>query len=323
MTGAATSGNGDSSPDAGMAAQTGGVDPSWRGGRGPSVVAIGGGHGLAVTLRAAKSYAGELTAVVSVADDGGSSGRLRQELGIPPPGDLRKCLAALASPSSPLLAAMEHRFAGGGLDGHPLGNVLLAGFFQVMGDTQAGIDVTAELLGVEGRVLPATSVAPRLVADSARGTVRGQSAIMATSGIERVYHEPFCPPVSREVVGSISDADQVIIGPGSLYTSVLAAAAVPEIASAISSSGAQRVYVANLRAQAHETEGYDLAAHVASLERHGIEVDVVLGDPSGIDLGTLAHPRVVLADLARSNGLAHDSARLATQLSGLLGYGPA
>jgi len=321
------------------------------------VAAIGGGHGTAVTLRAARLYAGEVTAIVSVADDGGSSGRLREQFDIVALGDLRKCLVALAAEGSVLARAFEHRFAGvglgrpggagqtagvglgphareepglgrpggagqtaenGDLAGHALGNLVLAGLVEATGDLVSGIDAAAALLGAAGRVLPATTEKVTLKAEADRGEVKGQVAVSAAGRIQRVSLVPggACPP--PEATAVLRRADQVVIGPGSLYTSVLAALLVPGIAEALAETDAQKVYVCNLFAQVPETEGYDVAAHVAALREHGVEVDVVLWDSSG---GLVAGPvDVPLVDrrLAGSNGLVHDPARLAAALSDLL-----
>jgi uncharacterized cofD-like protein len=263
--------------------------------------------------------------VVSVADDGGSSGRLRRELGVAPPGDLRRCLAALSTDQGAFLKAFEHRFAAGGLEGHPMGNVLLAACFEALGGLEPGIDAVAGLLGVVGRVLPATCDPVVLLARTGQAVVRGQSTIMATSGIETLYHEPASPRIPDEVLRALAQADQILVGPGSLYTSVLAVAALPGIREVLERSRAQRVYVANLRPQPGETEAYDLARHLGALGGHGVAYDIVLADPAGLDVtscvaGDLPDGvRLHLADLARPNGLAHDPTRLARHLSGLLG----
>ncbi|MDA8355230.1 MAG: YvcK family protein [Actinomycetota bacterium] len=288
----------------------------------PRVVAIGGGHGTAVTLRAARCYASHLTAVVSVADDGGSTGRLRQELGVVALGDMRKCLVALAEPSSVLARAFEHRFdtsaRPGELAGHALGNLVLAGLIEATGGLVAGIDAAAELLGAAGRVLPATTEKVTLKAMSDRGEVNGQVAVAATASIRRVSLVPEGASPPPEALSALADADQVVIGPGSLYTSVLAAAAVRGIGDALASSSAQKVYVCNLRPQTPETAGYDVAAHVAALREHGVEVDLVLWDSNaGLALGSLDLP-VLDVPLAGPNGLVHDPARLANALAGLL-----
>jgi uncharacterized cofD-like protein len=286
---------------------------------GPGVVAIGGGHGLAVTLRAARSYAGETTAIVSVADDGGSSGRLRKQFGIVPPGDLRKCLVALADEESLLAEAFEHRFdsESAELSGHALGNLVLAGLVATTGDLQKALDEAARLLGAAGRVFPAACEPVVLKASSPAGEVEGQTAVAGTGAIERVSLVPADPPAPAGAVHAIEGADQIVIGPGSLFTSVLAAVAVPQIAEAIRRSPARKGYVANLHQQKAETEGFDVAAHVRALAAHDVAVDVVLADPSAIEIGDCP-VLVVEAPLAKSNGLAHDPARLAKSLAGLV-----
>ncbi|MGD0321557.1 MAG: uridine diphosphate-N-acetylglucosamine-binding protein YvcK [Acidimicrobiales bacterium] len=291
--------------------------------KGPStlrVVALGGGHGLAATLRAVRRYAGEITAVVSVADDGGSSGRLRRLLGIVPPGDMRKCLVALAEDHSALAEAFEQRFESESAEvtGHALGNLVLAGLVATTGDLQHALDEAGRLLGAVGRVVPAAREPVVLKAVCSAGEVEGQSAVARTVEIERVLLVPPDPPASQDALEALEAADQVVVGPGSLFTSVLAAVAVPQIAAAICKSRARKVYVANLRPQRAETEGYDVAAHVAALEAHGVFVDVVLADTTSISLGQLP-VAVVEAPLAKANGLAHDPDRLASVLSDLVG----
>jgi uncharacterized cofD-like protein len=283
-----------------------------RGGR-PSVVAIGGGHGTAVTLKAARRYAGVLTGVVSVADDGGSSGRLRELLNIVALGDLRKCLVAVADEDSALADAFERRYDEGELAGHALGNLILAGLIDVLGVAEA-----ARLLGAYGDVLPATSERVVLKAESGRGTVNGQVAVKGTTGIEQVSLVPgdaLPPPLALE---RIARADQVVIGPGSLFTSVLAAVAVRGIAEAVASAKAQVVYVCNLHPEVPETEGFDVSDHVAALARHNVSVDVVLCDSiRGMGIGTTGVP-VHDVPLTGENALVHSPAKLAQALSGLL-----
>jgi uncharacterized cofD-like protein len=187
------------------------------------VVGIGGGHGLAVTLRAAQQYADDVTAIVSVADDGGSSGRLRASTGLPAMGDLRVCLTALAAPDDSWARALEHRFHGGELDGHALGNLVLTALAEELGDLSAAVVAVASQLGLRATILLATDVAVTLVAESDAGPVVGQVAVHAANGIKRVALEPEDPPAGAGVVAAIEAADQIVIGPGSLYTSVLAA----------------------------------------------------------------------------------------------------
>jgi uncharacterized cofD-like protein len=261
------------------------------------VVAIGGGHGLAVTLRAAATYADSLTAVVTVADDGGSSGRLREATGLPAMGDIRRCLSALAEPK--VLGEMfEHRFTDG-LNGHALGNLVIAALAQRVG-FRAAIDELARLLAVPARVLPATEEPVELVAVTGDGIVHGQVAIQQSTGIKRVSLEPSDPTADPDAVAAINVADQIVIGPGSLFTSVLAALAVPGIRDAVARATSPVVYVCNLSPQIPETDGFAPAAHVDALHDHGVEPDVVIAD----------------AGLARPDGRAHDPALLAQALVG-------
>ncbi len=286
---------------------------------GPDVVAIGGGHGLSQTLRAATRYARRVTAIVSVADDGGSSGRLRAELGIPAPGDIRRCLGALLSePVSPLGNALEHRFESGALAGHAFGNLLIAALAASTGGFAEGVEEAGRLLGARGSVLPATVAPVDLKASGAFGEVDGQVQIMATPGVRQLSLVPSDPAAPAAAVSALRGADQIVIGPGSLYTSVLAACCVPALRDAIAASTAQRVYVANLREQHAETAGYDVATHLAALGRHGIAFDLVLADPSALPLGTLpAGTRLVLAGLGTEHLAAHDPALLAGELEAL------
>jgi len=284
----------------------------------PSVVAIGGGHGTAVTLKAARRYAGTLTGVVSVADDAVNRGRLRELLNVVALGDIRKCLVALAAEDSALALAFERRFGEGELAGHVLGNLILTGLIDATGDLVLGVREAAQLLGAHGDVLPATTEPVVLKAESALGTVAGQVAVMGTGDIRTVSLVPgdaHPPPLAVE---RIAEADQVVIGPGSLYTSVLAAVAVKGIAEAVASSKAQVVYVCNLRPQVPETAGYDLAAHVEALNRHNVAVDVVLCDSiQGMGIGAT---EITVRDLPLTgeNALVHSPAKLAQALAGLL-----
>jgi uncharacterized cofD-like protein len=284
----------------------------------PKVVAIGGGHGLAATLRAARRYTDDVTAVVSVADDGGSSGRLREMLEIIPPGDLRKCLVALAEPGSLLASAFEYRFADDELAGHSLGNLVLAGLMDSAEDPVTALDEACRLLGVRGRVLPATTDRVVLKADSARGSVAGQVAVMGTDNIHTVSLVPADPVAPIEAVEALARADQIVLGPGSLFTSVLAAVAVPGIRDAMNRSSARKVYVCNLRPQVPETESFDVGMHLAALRAHGVVVDVALCDTKGMERGDTGIA-VVDVPLARPNGRAHDPSLLAPALADLVG----
>ncbi|MGH9303987.1 MAG: gluconeogenesis factor YvcK family protein, partial [Acidimicrobiales bacterium] len=245
---------------------------------GPKVAAIGGGHGLSKSLLAARRYASRLSAIVSVADDGGSSGRLREQLGIPAPGDVRRCLSAMSARPSLLAQTLEHRFGSGELAGHAFGNLLIAALAVTAGGFVEGVEELCRLLPTVGEVLPATAGPVMLAAAGPEGTTRGQVAIMQSGGILNLTLEPRGARPPQAVLDAIGTADQVVIGPGSLYTSVLAACIVPDVRRALEATSAQRVYVANLRDQPPETRGYGLVDHLAALERHGIGIDVVLAD---------------------------------------------
>lgn len=282
----------------------------------PAVVAVGGGHGLAVTLRACQPWAGELTAVVSVADDGGSSGQVRAWTGLPAPGDVRRCLTTLAEPArATLAAALERRFDGGDLAGHPTGNLLLAALTLETGDLATAIAEVARVLGVRATVLPATVGAVDLVATRGDGSVvRGQVAAEEAGRVDAVFLDPPERAAAPEaVLKAVAGADLVVLGPGSLYGSVLAAAVAEGLPAAL--AAARTVYVCNLRAPAPETGGYDVAAHVAALRRHGIEPDVVVAQRGGLAIGDVGgHAEVVEADVAAPSGHGHDPAALGAAL---------
>lgn len=290
---------------------------------GPAVVALGGGHGLAVVLRAARRYAGTLTAVVSVADDGGSSGRLRRDLGVPAPGDLRKCLVALAGRESVWAEAFEHRFEVGELGGHALGNLVIVGLAETLGDFTAALDEAGRLLDTVGRVLPATTDPVVLKADVDGGAVEGQVAVATTRDrIRRVGIVPADAAASPLAVAAIEQADQVILAPGSLYTSLLPVLAVAQLRDAVERTSGRVVHVANLRAEPPETAGLDATDHLRTVLEHGARVDAFLYQAGGlaVDEGAIREwgiePRA--ADVARGDGLVHDPARLATALQALL-----
>ena len=286
----------------------------------PRVVALGGGHGLAASLQSVRRYAGEVTAIVSVADDGGSSGRLRDALGIPAPGDLRRCLFDLGDADSLWGQALDHRFEAGELEGHALGNLMIAGLASVTNDFVRALDELGHLVGAVGRVLPATTASVMLKAEAVGGQVEGQCAVSGTGGISRVRVVPpdaEPPPAALE---ALARADQVVIGPGSLYTSVLAVVAVPALADALERTPARKVYVCNLRPQVPETEGYDVADHVEALRAHGLDVDAVVCHRGGMATGDVPVP-VYQADVARADGRGHDPVKLAEALAGLLAQG--
>ena len=282
------------------------------------VVAIGGGHGLAATLQAARRYADDVTAIVSVADDGGSSGRLRKDMGIPAPGDLRRCLVALADPSSPWIDAFEHRFTAGELEGHAFGNIIIAGLADATGDFDTALAEAGRLLGSVGRVIPATREPVVLKAEAEGRAVEGQVNVQNAgriSGVSVVPADAQPPPAALD---AIARADQIVLGPGSLFTSVLAVVAVPAIGDALNATKATKVYVCNLREQVPETEGFDVAAHVTALAGHRLAVDVVVYDPNGVPAGDVPG-RTVEAEVANDDGTLHDPDRLAGVLRGLVG----
>ena len=296
----------------------------------PSVVALGGGHGLAVTLSAVSRYAGQVTAVVSVADDGGSSGRLRALFPGPAPGDVRRCLVSLAGDGSleKLWAqVLDYRFTQGELAGHSLGNLVLLGLSEVTGDFATATAELGRLLGVTARVLPATLGVTELCAETetTRGTaeVRGQAKVThSLAPVRRVWLQPPSPPVPAEVLAAIEGADQVVLGPGSLFTSVLAVCAVPAIRRALVQRRGGRVYVCNLSPQDGETAGFDADDHLGALAAHGVEVDTVVcdpatkvGAPSRLD-GT-RRVEVVTSAVAGADGHSHNPAFLADVLEAL------
>jgi len=273
---------------------------------GPDVVAIGGGRGLSASLSAVRHYAGKVTAVVSVADDGGSTGRLREAVDRAAPGDLRKCLAALAGYDSLLLAAMEHRFGAGELEGHAFGNLLIAALEETGGDLVKALDEVGRLLGAVGRTLPCTVQPVQLHADVEGGSVvTGQANVAVTPNVHTVRLVPADAPACPEAVEAIRTAEQVVLGPGSLFTSVLAATAVVGISQALEQTSAQLVYVCNLRPQVGETSGFGVADHVEALNRHGIRPNVVLYDP-GTMAGSESVPGAIAATLSADGAATHD-----------------
>jgi uncharacterized cofD-like protein len=290
---------------------------------GPRVVALGGGHGLATVLRAIRRYAGTVTAIASVADDGGSSGRLRRELGVLPPGDLRKCLVALAD-DGVWARTFEFRFDDGELRGHALGNLVLVSLFETVGDPVRALDEAGRLVGAVGRVLPATLEPVVLKARVGEHEVEGQVAVATTAGrISRVELVPADAAAVPDAVAAIRAADQVVLAPGSLYTSVLAVLVVPQLRDALAAAPGAVVQVANVRPEVPETEGLDAVAHLDAVLDHGGRVDTYLlaegarldADPSAIAARGV---RPVTADVADSGGSVHDVERLASALAALL-----
>jgi uncharacterized cofD-like protein len=221
-----------------------------------------------------------------------------------------------------LTSALEHRFVGSDIAGHALGNLLLVGLHAATADFVAAVDELSRLVGVDpalGRVLPATADPVVLQAELTSGrVVTGQVAIAGTPGIDRIVIDPPDAAVPPAVVDAVLDADQVVLGPGSLFTSVLAAAVVDDVRAALERSTGHRVYVCNLQAESGETCGYDVAAHVAALRRHDIEPDVVLAQRGALPLGAVDGVDVVEADVARADGRGHDPVLLGAALAELV-----
>ncbi|CAN5855952.1 uridine diphosphate-N-acetylglucosamine-binding protein YvcK [soil metagenome] len=308
----------------------------------PAVVALGGGHGLAASLSALRHVSARLTAVVTVADNGGSSGRLRRELGVLPPGDLRMALAALCGDDAwgrTWASALQHRFeSDGDLHDHALGNLLIVTLWQLLSERPvgsdphvAGLDWVARLLGARGRVLPMSAVPLDVVAQVRGGNpeqpdrvvqVRGQVEVASTVGrVESVALDPPDPPACAEALRAVRDADCVVLGPGSWFTSVLPHLLVPGLSEALHSTRARRVLTLNLVPQAGETAGFSPEAHIEMLAAHApdLRIDAVLADARRItDDRALraASARIgadlVLADVAERGGSPrHDVLRLA------------
>lgn len=285
-----------------------------------AVACVGGGHGLAATLRAVRPWADDITAIVSVADDGGSSGRLRDDLGVLPPGDLRRCLSTLADPDSVMGAALEHRFGTGELEGHALGNLLIAGLVDAGLDVEEALAEVGRLVGAGGRVLPAATVPVTLSGDRGGGpSVQGQVRVQGVSGLRRVAVDPPDPPTPAAVGQALAAADLVVLGPGSLFTSVLAAAVVPGVAGPLRTTDATRVLVLNLGPQVGETEDLAPDDHLRVALAHDVPVDVVLADPRFAPTSTPAGVEVVVADVGGVRLPVHDPPRLGAALGALVG----
>ncbi|MGH2470377.1 MAG: gluconeogenesis factor YvcK family protein, partial [Chloroflexota bacterium] len=240
--------------------------------RGPKIVAIGGGHGLATLLHGLKEHSSNLTAIVTVADDGGSSGRLRKAFHIPAPGDIRNCIVALADAEPLVRDLFQYRFAeGGNLEGHSLGNLFIAALNDITGSFDHALRESSRVLAVRGQILPATLENVTLSAVMAdEMMVHGESNIPESGReIDRVYLQPEGIAAYGEAVSAILDADLIVIGPGSLYTSLLPNLLIEDIQQAIRASSARKVYVCNVATQKGETDGFEVDDHIRALYRHG------------------------------------------------------
>jgi uncharacterized cofD-like protein len=282
------------------------------------VVAIGGGHGTAVTLRALRLLDCDITAIVSVADDGGSTGVLRNELHIAGVGDIRKCLLALATQTKPWKDFFEFRFAGSAAGTHALGNLFLAAALERSETIEEAVAVVANLLDACGVVLPASQTGVELEAETFDRTVRGQAEIAKSAGIQKVRTIPTSVSATESGLHAIDQADLVVLGPGSLFTSVLAACVVPGITEALSRTNAQRVWIANLEGLDPETRGLGLIAQYAALLNHGLRIDKAIVHNSDEQEECSLAVEVVRADLIGSNTKVHDPAKLARVLQQIM-----
>ena len=306
------------------------------------VVALGGGHGLAASLAALRHVVDDLTAVVTVADNGGSSGRLRREFGVLPPGDLRQALAALCGDDDwgrTWASVLQHRFASSGeMDQHAAGNLLIVTLWELLGDHVDGLDWVGRLLGAQGRVLP-MAVTPLDIIATVQGadpsapttmsTVRGQVEVASTHGrVVAVRLEPENPPACPEALAAVAAADWVVLGPGSWFTSVIPHLLVPELRTALVDSDARKIVTVNLEPQAGETDGFSPETHLEVLCAHApeLKLDVVLADRRSVvdhdQLDTVAASLgadLVVADLAVGDGTPrHDPEKLAIAYAGIL-----
>ena len=306
------------------------------------VVALGGGHGLAANLAALRHVVKDLTAVVTVADNGGSSGRLRREFGVLPPGDLRQALSALCGDDDwgrTWARVLQHRFSSTGeMDNHAVGNLLIVTLWQQLGDHVAGLDLVGRLLGAEGRVLP-MAVTPIDILAEVRGldpadrdaltTVRGQVEVASTDGqVHAVHLDPEDPPACPQAIAAVADADWVGLGPGSWFTSVIPHLLLPELRRALVQSSARTVVTLNLEPQAGETDGFAPETHLEVLAEHApdLKLDVVLADRASVvdrdqlaDVARSLGADLVVADLAVGDGTPrHDPAKLARAYAGFL-----
>ncbi len=321
-----------------------------RRGRGPKIVAIGGGTGLPTLLRGLKAHTTNLTAVVTIADDGGSSGRLRRSLGVLPPGDFRNCIAALADDEALITQLFQYRFGGGeGLAGHTLGNLFITAMAEVTGSFERALVESSRVLNIRGRVLPSTLQDVTLVGEIVEpaeiglaggrvSRVEGESRLGAGLGIiRRVYLQPDDVPAYPDTVRAILEADLIVAGPGSLFTSIIPNLLVGDVAAAIRASRALKVYVCNVATQPGETDGYSVLDHVEALDRHVGEglFPVVLANsdqsgplPGHLQWVRLAPPvngarRMIAAPVAHARyPWRHESVKLAESLMQLLAEYP-
>jgi uncharacterized cofD-like protein len=313
----------------------------WRA-RGPRIVTIGGGTGMSTLLRGLKELTSNITAIVTVADDGGSSGKLRAELGLPPMGDIRNCIAALADAEPVMEQLLQYRFphngqGSEGFEGHAFGNLLIAAMTDIEGDFEEGVRLSNRVLAVRGKVVPAAPEPVTLHAELAGGEVLdGQSRIARAPGVRRVWITPEGVQASQDAIDAVAAAELIVLGPGSLYTSLLPSLLLPGIRAALGVSAAPRLYVCNVATQVGETEGYTLADHLAALRSHGLDqlIDAVLVNnnfsarapqdypaaPVKVDVPLRAGqgPLIILRDVVYdANAHHHDPLKLASAILSL------
>jgi uncharacterized cofD-like protein len=238
--------------------------------KGPKIVVIGGGTGLSTILRGLKTITNNLTAIVTVGDDGGSSGKLRKEMGVLPPGDIRNCIAALADEEDLVTQLFQYRFGEGGLDGHSFGNLFLTALCSITGDMFSAVKESSKVLAIRGKVLPSTLDDMTLVAEMEDGRIiEGESNIPKANGkIKKLFSKPENPRALEDAIKAIKQADLIILGPGSLYTSVIPNLLIKEISNSICSSKASKVYICNIMTQPGETDDYTVSSHVEAVIKH-------------------------------------------------------
>ena len=304
--------------------------------RGPRIVTIGGGTGMSVLLRGLKEHTDNISAIVTVGDDGGSSGRLRENFGVLPPGDFRNCLIALSDDETLVRDLFQYRFdRGEGLEGHSFGNLFIAAMTDITGNFEAALEEFSRVLAVHGRVLPATNANIHLSAKLFDGTVIDGESNIGTNGgvIQELMIRPHDAAAVPAVIEAILDAEMIVIGPGSLYTSILPNLLVKGIAEAVVNAGAQRLYICNVATEHGETIGYTVADHVAALQKHTGRtiVDYVVANSGTAELGPpykgrlvqndeygIEHAKVVTADLIDRNiPVRHDAGKLADCILGV------
>ena len=297
---------------------------------GPRITVVGGGTGLPSLIRGIKHYSHNISAIVTMADDGGSSGRLRSELGIQPPGDIRNCLVALADSEAVMQQLMDYRFSSDGqLDGHSFGNMLIAALAGIGGDFYRAVEIAGELLAIRGRVIPSTITDVTLIARTETGeTLTGETNVASASArLQSLTLSPPNPPAHPEAVAALEEADLIIIGPGSLYTSIVPNLLIPGIAQAVADSRALKVYICNVAEEPQQTEGYSVKDHLDVVRRyageesvHAVVANGTIPDgptPAGLDFIRAISPwddpaMLVEADVIDETATArHDSTKLA------------